>query len=306
MIVSRFRSVVWPKYLTGWSGRGQLFEALACASSPDGRAWTARDVERRGHRILFQLLLPTIAALPATVSTWFHALPAQSFKSTYESSSPSSGTFWPATRARGWPPRIFVARARHRTADTALVSSLRWTLDRLLHITSDAFAVEPSLALTVERQLDAAAALLGEEPLRSALAVEPAKNDIAALRHEGRPWTALAQLATRLRSLNHASLRELSSIALMPDEQLRWRLFHLAILGELLAVLRDLGATIRWLRPLSSSSAGGPTYEIIVNGESWDLWFEAGGAWRYYGKACSVRPSRFGSPRGRAISGVRI
>jgi len=153
-----------------------------------------------------------------------------------------------------------------------------------LHITADAFALEPSLAVTVERELEAVSAVLEQEPLRSALAVEPAKNDIAALRHEGRPWTAVAHLATRLRALDHASLGELSNIALMPDEELRWRLFHLAVLGELLALLRELGASIRWLRPLSSSSVGGPTYEIVVNGVSWDLWFEAGGSWRYYGK----------------------
>ena len=48
---------------------------------------------------------------------------------------------------------------------------------------------------------------------------------------------------------------------LMPDDEIRWRLFHLAILGVLLIALRDAGCQITSLRPLSPKSSG-PNYEV--------------------------------------------
>ena len=75
---------------------------------------------------------------------------------------------------------------------------------------------------------------------------------------------------------------------LMPDDEIRWRLFHLATLGVLLTALREAGCQITSLRPLSPKS-GGPNYEVVSSrGEPYLLWFEASGVWSYFG-----RPSPF-------------
>jgi hypothetical protein len=69
---------------------------------------------------------------------------------------------------------------------------------------------------------------------------------------------------------------------LMPNDDLRPRLFHLAVFGMLLKTLRERGATISSLRPLSGSLFPGPAYQVWLDGTKWDLWFEAAAMWRYY------------------------
>jgi hypothetical protein len=66
--------------------------------------------------------------------------------------------------------------------------------------------------------------------------------------------------------------------AIYPDESLRYKLFHLAVFGEVLIALRNLGATTESLRPLSGSTRSGPTYAVRdPDGRRWQLWFESGG-----------------------------
>lgn len=104
--------------------------------------------------------------------------------------------------------------------------------------------MEASIVASVERQLGAAGELMAHIAVQGdADAPPPSNNDVAALKHEGKPWTAVAELAVRLRALNAQALASLASIAVMLDGELRWRLFHLAVLGEVLAALRELGAT---------------------------------------------------------------
>ena len=82
---------------------------------------------------------------------------------------------------------------------------------------------------------------------------------------------------------------------LLPDDDIRWRLFHLGVLGKLLKVLRSRGASITSLRPLSGAASPGPAYLVKLDGRCWDLWFEAAAIWDYYGKPSPyqtlVRPS---------------
>lgn len=52
------------------------------------------------------------------------------------------------------------------------------------------------------------------------------------------------------------------------------------------------------MRPLSGSSLG-PAYQVVdLNGDEWDLWFEAAGVWPYY-----KRPSPYGEAA-RVVAGA--
>jgi hypothetical protein len=272
--------------LRAWSGKGQLWEALAAAEDGElaERRWTARDVERRANRILFADLVPLLSAWPANMRSWVEALPVESVRERVVTPAPTSGTSWRETRLLGWPPRSFVGHTRSRIADTLLVTTLRWTLDELTVIRADAVSVEPTLDQPVRSQMDVVTTLLGEEPVASADGIEPARSDIAALRSEGRPWNTVASVAELLRTLNEASLQDLARRLVMPDDDLRWRLFHLGVLGELLLALRRSGCTVESLRPLSSASTTGPSYRVWDDrGRRWDLWFEAAGVWSLSG-----------------------
>ena len=48
--------------LTSYSGKGQLYQAVAAASGTD--AWTAADVRSRARRVLFSAALPALAHWP--------------------------------------------------------------------------------------------------------------------------------------------------------------------------------------------------------------------------------------------------
>jgi hypothetical protein len=68
-----------------------------------------------------------------------------------------------------------------------------------------------------------------------------------------------------------------------PDPNLRWRLFHLSVLGATLIALRANGARIQWSAPLAVSEVKGPQFQATMpDTTKWDVWFEAGGAMSYY------------------------
>ena len=276
-------------------GQGHLWESLASIHGTTDRHWTARDIRRRAYRILLAQLLPALEKWPLRDRDWIEALPAESIHNRATTSAPTSGTSWPDTRRLGWPPRVFSGRVRERIADTLLVTSLRWTLDELAAIRIEAVAVEPSVDQTVRRQLAVALGLLQQEPLRSSSGVMPSRSDVECLRAEGRPWNAVAPVADALQHPQRGSLAGLARRLIMPSEDLRWRLFHLGVFGEMLLALGRCGCTCRSLRPLSGSSTG-PAYRVQDKiGRMWDLWFEAAGAWGHY---------RRESPYVRAAAGL--
>lgn len=54
----------------------------------------------------------------------------------------------------------------------------------------------------------------------------------------------MVAVAEVLREIDQASLLALAERMVAPEDELRWRLFHLAVLGQLLLALRDLEARI--------------------------------------------------------------
>jgi hypothetical protein len=272
--------------LRSWSGPGQLWEALAAAEPEElaERRWSARDVRRRAHRILLQELTPHLARWPTDVQTWLDALPAESHQVRTETPWPGAGVSWTDTRRRGWPPTVFVGRTRVRTAAMLLVTTLSWVLERLDLIRTDAVAVESEVDHLVRRQLDVALGLRGVDPVDAAQAIRPSAADARALASEGRPWTAVAAVARHLIELDAGGVTELARRLVMPVSELRPRLFHLAVLGELLHQVKARGWTSVSVRPLSGAS-GGPAYRVErPSAAPLDLWFEAAGAWGHYKK----------------------
>lgn len=269
--------------LSAWSGPGKLFDALAAVRGD--RDWSATDVRRRAHRVAFQLLRPTLVSWPRGMDAWLEALPAVSFHHRTESAAPTSGTSWRETLRRGWPPGRFHGRRRIRSEDVSLVAALRWTLDVVLELADDAIAVEGSIAESVGAQLDVARRLLDSDLLEAVEPAIPSRSENEMLRGEGYPWNAIASTNDVLRRVRDVGAEELARTIIEPDDELRPRLFHLAVFGEVLVELRSMGFTLVSLRPLSGAARGGvPAYRVTGgDGSQWELWFEAGGAWSHYG-----------------------
>jgi len=76
------------------------------------------------------------------------------------------------------------------------------------------------------------------------------------------------------------NLEDLALEVIYPLESLRWRLFHIGVLGEVLGALRDDGAKLQWRAPLSATG-GRPQY--LAHRSDWsqplEVWFEAAGVW---------------------------
>lgn len=269
--------------LRAWNGKGQLLDALACVADDEAeRKWSRRDIERRANRVLWERIAPDVAQWPSSVDRWLEALPAETYRETVLAGAPLAGTSWRETRRFGWPPKEFVVRQRHRVADTLLATCLRWTLERSLAVLDDATALEPSLADGVEERVAAAMATLTVPPIATAVPVEPDQADLRSLRAEGRPWTDTARVAARLLDAERSSIEDLAREWIMPASDLRWRLFHLGVLGEVLLAIRQSGGKTTSIRPLSATTAG-PAYVVEDSkGRPWHLWFEAGGTWSYY------------------------
>jgi hypothetical protein len=265
--------------LSKWIGRGTIWDAIAAPKPSEEQDWSASDLKSRAHRILLERLVPALGRWPRSLRHWIDLLPAAKTHGTIVQSVPFSGVSWTNTRINyGWPATAFTGRESQRGADMSLVTVLRWTLEQLEQIRGNAIRAFPDVDRSVLEQLDACARLFKIEPLVSATSLRPRRQELQALRREGSPWGAVVDVAAELRSAD-ASLDYLGSQLLMPDDGIRWRLFHLAILGELLTSLRTLGCTIRSLGPLTGGSTG-PSYEIVdAHGRSWSLWFEASGIW---------------------------
>ena len=269
--------------LSAWSGQGQLLQALAAVPGDDPfeRVWTARDVRRRANRVLFAVMLPDVARLPTSVQRWHTALPAESAVIRSLAPTPHGGFEVVRTRLRGWPPDAFVVRRRERIAEEMLARTTAWALDRLLEVSVDAASVEPHVADKVVGQLAAAKAALDTSALAGAATEAPDRTTLSAVRRAGPPWSTVAAIARHLRASDR-DLETFSRRLIEPDDRLRWRLFHLGVLGEALLALVEAGFEVISLSPLSASAAGANYRAIHSQLGAIDIWFEAAGVWRAF------------------------
>lgn len=270
--------------LSSWAGRGSLFEALSIPiDQRDERRWTPSDVRRRANRVLLGQLDPLIERWPKRTGQWLDHLPAARTHARVVEPVPFSGVNWAESRRKfGWPPSAFSGRHAERSADMLSVQVLRWSVSRLKSAWFDVSRAHPDILLASDEQLQAALALLNHEPVASSTEGAPARSDLVALRREGAPWGGVAEVAHHL-LLAERSLEHLLFGLLLPDEDIRWRIFHLAILGLMLMALRSRGCAVTSLRPLSAQSLG-PNYEVRrPDGRLCHLWFEASSVWAFHG-----------------------
>jgi hypothetical protein len=167
--------------------------------------------------------------------------------------------------------------------ETLLSTVTRWTLEQLAPVVREGSNPGDELQHTAVANARTALALLGRAPLDSVAAGRPTTPDLAAVTAEGQPWHLLVPVARELlRVENPVVLAELALDVVAPYDDLSGRLFHLAVLGEVLFALRTSGATIVSRHPLGDSSSG-PAYLVTdAQDREWDLWFEAAGAWKHY------------------------
>jgi len=131
----------------------------------------------------------------------------------------------------------------------------------------------------LERRIQALVELARELPLADQIDV----SEVLAAERLGPPWNLLTPISEELLRLVGDPLRFAHDVV-YPDGDLRWRLFHLGVYGEVLAEFADSGWHLEATAPLAGSSSR-PAH-IATRGDFEDrvhLWFEATGAWRYYG-----------------------
>ncbi|MFI9051119.1 hypothetical protein [Streptomyces sp. NPDC053427] len=166
-----------------------------------------------------------------------------------------------------------------------MATTLTWTITEILKIRSDALKVEEkSLKGAAENQIGVLRAIKDIKPLSSSVGQRPTRQDLDALRRSGSPWNHLAHVAAFLVEVDSESPMEFARRHLLPDKKLRWRLFHLGVLGVLLKSLRSANWKLTSRRPLSASKEDGPQYTAISpDGHEWDIWFESGSMFKHYG-----------------------
>lgn len=283
--------------LSQWVGRGELFESLAIPPADGLSHWSAADVQARACRILLERVKPLIARLPNRVDQWLDALPAVRQHQASTTPTPTAGTSWPATRIRfGWPPTAFLGRQAVRHADSLLSTALKWTFERIAQVRESAVKAYPDADEPVRPQISAGLRALGRAPLAMAPGIRPGRHDLMAISRAGSPWGTVSAIAAELGLLDSAP-QTLAGELLMPDPEIRWRLFHLAILGEVLQAARNQGLRVSSRGPLRPAGSK-PSFHLSgADDRSWDLWFEASGIWR----SLSMR-----APYAEAVSGIAL
>jgi hypothetical protein len=293
--------------LSSWTGRGSLFEALSATKDDiDPRQWSSSDVRNRANRILLARLEPIISRWPKRTSQWINYLPASKDNSYVVLAAPFGGVNWAETRRRfGWPPRAFQGKLSERSTDLLVLQIFRWCLDRLNSIWISVGQLNPDFNFNSRNQIIAALALLNEKPLLNAVPSSPTRTDLIALRREGSPWGSVAEVTHQLLDAEK-SLQHLAYDLLMPDEDMRWRIFHLAVFGLVLQALKRNHSSVTSIRPLSPKSEG-PNYNVKTsNGRILYLWFEASSVWSHFGKKSPFNEATKGMKKINRSNGADI
>lgn len=264
-----------------WTGDGPLLDALAACPSDDEAEWHPADVRRRSRRILLGLLAEDLLALPRTPGEWLEYLPAVSASQSGTHSSPAGGIRWVDTvRRRGWPPTAYVSRRRSRSMDTLPLSVLKWVSRRLDDVMADVVALSPEIQTRLGASVAALRQATSQIPSGD-VGKPPDRSDLLALGHSGFPWRTIANIA-RLVSRAERDPEFLAFSLLEPDPDLESRLFHVSVLGYVVAALRVNGCRIVWKTPLGTSG-GSPHVEVESSrGLQWDLWFDSGKSRAHY------------------------
>jgi len=276
--------------LSGWSGTGSFYEALAAVSGDEDleRDWDEKAIRARAERILIEHVRAGLEKWPRTVEEWLPHLPVSSRSEVISSSTPRGRVMWRDTALRsGWPPRSYVTRRRHREITDVTVTTLAWTVKRLDEIIARTFpgsvVDEDDPTFSVPLEAARKALRLTETPEAPP---RPDRHELEALKTSGRPWSYIQPVAGMI-VRSETDLHWFAEQLLAPDPEMRWRLFHLAALGHLLQALRRQQARISWRAPLGAGSSGPHFVATLPDGIKVDVWFEAAGAHQFYSGASS-------------------
>lgn len=293
--------------LSGWSGKGTLYEAMAAVSGDDTmeRAWTEQDIRSRADRILVEHVRADIDKWPRSVDEWLPHLPVTSRAEVLVSSTPRGRVDWRETSRRfGWPARSYVTRRRHREIADVTVTTLAWTVERLEAVVRQARTgrMLPEIEPALDDPLIAAREALSLTQIPETLP-RPDRHDLDALLTSGRPWSYVEAVTSKI-VRSETDLLWFAEQMLSPDPDLLWRLFHLAALGHLLSALRKHQARISWRAPMGAGSSGPHFVARLPDGTNVEVWFETSGANRHYGGATAGLYSKTVTPIHGAERGI--
>ncbi|MEV1143237.1 hypothetical protein, partial [Micromonospora sp. NPDC049799] len=280
--------------LRGWNSDGQLFDALSAVKADDIEVkWSASAIELRAARVLLEKMESSLLLLPGEVGTWRENMPVTTTSAREVSDRPLRPMDWATTGRRyGWPPKAFVGHPRSRVKDESALQTLAWTARKLGRMARDVRAIAPLLVGRIEHPVLTMVDVVKSD-LSDVEALPPDRIDLRSLAHSGRPWSSLAMVATSLVRAE-TDLEFLAFELIEPNTDLDWRLFHLSVLGEVLATVRSLGGNVRWNAPLGAGESPGPQFQLTIGQCLWDLWFEASAAARYYQVASPYKAATTG------------
>lgn len=275
--------------LSGWSGKGNLYKAMAAVSEDDTteRAWSEQDISSRADRILVEHIRADLDKWPRSVDEWLPHLPVASRVEVVVTSTPRGRVDWrerPRGGSAGLPVPMSSADATERSL-MSRVTTLAWTVERLEEVIRQArkSGMLPEAEPALNEPISAARGALALTETPEALP-RPDRHDLEALTISGRPWSYVEAVTSKI-VRSETDLMWFAEQMLSPDADLRWRLFHLAALGHLLSALRKNQAQISWSAPMGAGSSGPHFVARLPNGTDVDVWFEAAGANKYYGGA---------------------
>lgn len=266
--------------VSGWSGEGSIFDELASFTPADALEWTAGDIRRRAQRVLLGLIRDDMDMLPSTVRLWQEYLPQTTVPRRATTRHVAGRVDWARTvRQQGWPPRQFVTRERSRVVDEVTIRTLAWIGAELRPIVESSGPLAPLTASATVAALEVIEATLSLYP--EALPERPDRLDLGSLAGSGHPWTAVSRIASII-SRSAADPEFIAFELIAPEPELAWRLFHLAVYGNVIRTLREHRFLVVWRRPLSGTAPGAQIEAVSPTGKSYDLWFEGGAARRHY------------------------
>lgn len=262
-----------------WSGDGDLLGAVA--SSDQGEGWSPAEIRRRANRVLLGLVEAELRTWPSTPDEWSDHLPPAVSARRVPMRAPVGSVRWAETvRRHGWPPSAYVGSVRSRSIDEVSVSTLAWLVSQLEQTLVDVRAGAPVLHDEVSPIVAAARAALDRSDLQGH-SVTPDRTVLRSLASSGAPWRSVSEVAATVQRAR-ADLRFLAFELIEPDPAGRGALFHLCALGQVVRALRSSGFAVRWISSLNSRSGEPQAQATGRDGQTWDLWYEAGAAHRYY------------------------
>ncbi len=267
-----------------WAGPGDLVDFFEATADSGERAWSRTNLENRAGWLQLKRNEHRLAQLPQTAQDWLNALPAASQRGRSIDDHPRARTDWVDTRVQhGWPPTAYInyTREKRKSAALRLVAQ-----QAALPVANWAAAGRLLGGDVTTRTWRAADSLVEAFPhVESAAADE---HDLAAAVSAGHPWGSLASI---IRS-DRQELDQLARGLVDPDPRLAPAMFHLGVLGDLVAHGESLGFRVVSDRPVVHARSPGPAYSLTRDNARCQIWSEAGGYWSASGTVQYYRQLR--------------